>query len=332
MRIAINGFGRIGRNVFKAGFDKGINFVAINDLTDTKTLAYLLKYDSVYGVYDKKIIAKKDSLIINGKNIRVFAEKDPSKLPCKKLNIDIIIESTGFFTKKQDAFKHIEAGAKKVVISAPSDDADITIVLGVNHDKLKKQHFIISMGSCTTNCLAPIVKVLNDAYGIKNGFMTTAHAYTTDQNILDGPHKKLRRGRSAVLSIVPTTSGAKTATTLTIPELKDKVDGLALRVPVPCGSVVDFVANLKKKTTVNNVNKLFKKMSSTKLKNILVYTEDEIVSSDIIGNPSSSIIDGLSTMVIDNTFVKVLSWYDNEWGYSNRMVDLIKFMYKNKIV
>jgi len=325
MKIAINGLGRIGRAVLKIALEKNVNVVAVNDLIDTKTLAYLMKYDSVYGNYDKKVEAGKDFLKINNRKIKVLAEPDPEKLPWKKLGIDIVIESTGFFADREGAGKHLKAGAKKVLISAPAKNSDVTVVLGVNENKLKRGHKIISMGSCTTNCLAPLAKVLNDSFGIKKGFMTTVHAYTNNQNILDSPHKKLRRGRSAGVNIIPTTSGATKSVAEVIPELKEKIDGLAMRVPVACGSVVDFVAELNKKATKEQVNKAFKKASAGKMKRILQYTEDEIVSSDIIGNSYSSVIDGISTMVIGN-IVKVLSWYDNEYGYSCRMVELVKML------
>ncbi|HDK42022.1 MAG TPA: type I glyceraldehyde-3-phosphate dehydrogenase [Candidatus Pacearchaeota archaeon] len=329
MKVAINGLGRIGRNVFKIALEKGVNVVAVNNMSGAKTLAYLLKYDSVYGKYDKKVEFGKDFVKINGKKIKVLSEADPAKLPWKKLGIDLVIESTGLFRKRKDAEKHLKAGAKKVIISAASKSADITIVLGVNQDKLKKQHKIISMASCTTNCLAPLAKVLEDTYGIKKGFMTTVHAYTTSQRILDSSHRKIRRGRAAATNIVPTTSGATTATIQVIPNLKGKLDGLALRVPVACGSIVDFVAELNKSVTKEQLNNTLRKNASGKLKGILEYTEDEIVSSDVIRNPHSSIIDGLSTIVIGNT-VKILAWYDNEYGYSARMVDLIKLLGKFK--
>jgi glyceraldehyde 3-phosphate dehydrogenase len=328
MRIAINGFGRIGRSVFKIGLERGFDFVAINDLTDPKVLAYLLSYDSVYGRYDKKVEAGPNYIKVNGKKIQILNEKDPERLPWKKLGVDVVIESTGFFTDREGAQKHIKAGAKKVLITAPAKNSDVTIVPGVNDEKLKKEHKIISMGSCTTNCLAPVAKVLNDEFGIKQAFMTTAHAYTNDQMILDVPHKKLRRGRAAAINIIPTTSGATQSVAEAIPELKGKMDGLALRVPVACGSIVDFVAELNKKVTVKEINNALKKAASGKLKGILEYTEDEIVSSDVIGNKSSSVVDGLSTQVIGESgnLVKVLSWYDNEFGYSNRMVDLLKML------
>jgi len=323
MKVAINGLGRIGRPVLKICLEKGIDVVAVNDLCDVKTIAYLLKYDSVYGNYNEKIETGKDFLKINGKLIKVFSEENPEKLPWKKLGVDVVIESTGFF--EDEGYKHIKAGAKKVIISAPSKKCDVTIVPGVNQEKLKKEHRIISMGSCTTNCLAPVAKVLEDNFGIVKGFMTTVHAYTNDQKILDVPHKKFRRGRGAAINIIPTTSGATISVAEAIPELKGKIDGLALRVPVACGSIVDFIAELNKKATKQEINNAFKKAASGKLKGILQYTEDEIVSSDVIRNPHTSVIDGLSTMVIGNT-VKVLAWYDNEYAYSCKVVDLIKML------
>jgi len=324
MKVAINGFGRIGRSIFRRALDEGVNIIAINDLTDTKTLAYLLKYDSVYGIYDRPIVAGRGFIKVGDKKISVFSEKDPEKLPWKKLGIDIVIESTGFFIDREGASKHLKAGAKKVLISAPAKNPDITIVLGVNEKKLKKSHNIISMGSCTTNCLAPIVKVLNDKFGIKKGFMTTIHAYTSNQNVLDGPHKKLRRGRTAGVNLVPTTSGATTSVVEVIPSLKGKIDGMAIRAPVACGSITDFVATLGKPVTTEEVNKAMEN-ASKKLKGILEYTEDEIVSTDIIGNSSSSIFDSKLTKANGN-MIKILSWYDNEYGYSCRMVDLVKML------
>jgi len=325
VKIAVNGLGRIGRWVLKIGLERGINFVAINDLADPKTLAYLIKYDSVYGNYEKSVEAGKDFIKIGGKKIKVFSEKEPENLPWKKLGIDVVIESTGIFTDKQNASKHLKAGAKKVLISAPGEGCDATIILGVNEDKLKKQDRIISMASCTTNALAPVAKILNNKFGIKKGFMTTIHAYTNDQKTLDIVHKKLRRGRAAAINIIPTTSGATTSTAEVIPALKGKIEGLAFRVPIVCGSIVDFVAELNKTTTIEQINKEFKKQTSGKLKNIMQYSEDELVSSDIIKNPHSAIIDSLSTQVIGNT-VKVLAWYDNEYAYSCRMIDMLKLL------
>ena len=329
IRVAINGFGRIGRLVFRAGMKrKGIEFVAINDLTDAKTLAYLLKYDSVHGILDTDIKAKDNSIIVDGKEIKIFSEKEPENLPWKNLKIDVVVESTGIFITKEGAEKHLKAGAKKVLISAPAkgDNPIKTIVIGVNEkDYDRKKDDIISLASCTTNCLAPVVKILNDNFGIEKGFMTTVHAYTNDQNILDLPHKDLRRARAAAMSIIPTTTGAAKAVTLTIPELKGKLDGMAMRVPVADGSITDFVAVLKKEATAEEINKLFRSASEKSLKGILQYTEEPIVSIDIVGNPHSAIFDSELTKTSGN-LVKVVAWYDNEWGYSNRMVDFIKMI------
>lgn len=325
MKVTINGLGRIGRLVLKIGLERGINFVAINDLTDPKTLAYLIKYDSVYGNYNKKVEAGKDFIKIAGKKIKVLSEENPENLPWKELGVDVVVESTGFFCDREKAALHLNAGAKRVIVSANSDNADNMIILGVNEDKLKKTDKIISMSSCTTNCLAPLAKVLNDSFGIKKGFMTTVHAYTNDQKILDVPHKKLRRARAAAMNIIPTTSGATTATSKVLPSLKGKIDGLAIRVPIACGSIVDFVVELNKKTTAKQINNALKKAAGGKLKGILAYTEDEIVSSDIIGNSNSSIVDGSSTQAMGN-IAKILSWYDNEYGYSCRMIELLKML------
>lgn len=324
MKVAINGFGRIGRNFFKAAMEKKLNITAINDLTDTKTLAYLLKYDSVFGRYNKKIAYTNDSLIVDGRKIRVLAIKEPGELPWKQLGIDVVVESTGRFESKKDAEKHLMAGAKKVVISAPSDDSDFTAVMGVNHDKIASNHKVVSMASCTTNCLAVMVKVLDDSFGINEGFVTTVHAYTATQSLVDGPARSLRRGRAAAVSIIPSTSGATTATIRTVPWLTGKLDGLALRVPVLDGSITDFVAYLKKDVTVEKINNEFKKAANGKLKGILDYTDEQIVSVDIIGNPASCVFDATGTQVLGKRFVKVLGWYDNEWGYSNRLVDFVK--------
>jgi glyceraldehyde 3-phosphate dehydrogenase len=323
VKVAINGLGRIGKAFLKIGLDKGIEIVAINDLIDAKTMQYLIKYDSVYGVYKEKVEAGEGFIKVKGKKINVYSEKDPTNLPWKKLGVDVVIESTGLFTDKEGANKHILAGAKKVIISAPAKNPDITIVLGVNDRELKKEHVIISNASCTTNCLAPVVKVLDDNLDVVQGFMTTCHAYTNDQRILDVAHKKLRRGRAGAINIIPSSSGATQAVAEVIPKLKGKLDGLALRVPVPCGSIVDFVCIVKKATTVAEINAMMKKASENELKGILAYTEDEIVSSDIIGNDNSSIFDATGTQVNGN-MVKVLSWYDNEFGYTNRLVDLVK--------
>ncbi|MFH1365739.1 MAG: type I glyceraldehyde-3-phosphate dehydrogenase [archaeon] len=325
VKIAINGLGRIGRAVLKIALDKKLDVVAINDLANVQSLVYLIKYDSVYGNYSGKIEAGKDFIKINNKKIKIFSEKDPENLPWGELGIDVLIESTGVFTDREGANKHIKAGAKKVIISAPGKNPDFTLILGVNENQLKKEHKIISMASCTTNCLAPIVKVLNDNFKIEKGYMTTVHAYTNDQVILDIPHKKLRRGRAGAINLIPTTSGATTSVTEVIPELKGKLDGLAIRAPVPCGSIIDFVAILKKPVTKEQINEALRKASQRELKGILFYSEDELVSSDIIRNPNSSIVDSILTQANGN-LVKVLAWYDNEYGYSNRIVELIKLL------
>ena len=329
IKVAINGFGRIGRMVFRAGHkDKNIEFVAFNDLTDVKTLAHLLKYDSVHGKFSGKVEYNKENLIVDGKKIRVFAEKEPQKLPWKKLKIDVVVESTGFFLTKELASLHLKAGAKKVLLSAPAKSSDIkTIVLGVNEKVYdKKKDKIISNASCTTNCLAPAAKVLNDNFKIKHGFMTTVHAYTADQNLVDAPHKDLRRARSAAVNIVPTTTGAAKTVGKVIPELNGKLDGVALRVPVANSSVVDFVCELEKGATIEQINKAFKKAANGKMRGILEYSEEPLVSTDIIGNTHSSIFDSLSTNVINSSFAKVIAWYDNEYGYSVRMIELLKMM------
>jgi len=338
IRVAINGFGRIGRNTLRAAlchskYGKKFEIVAVNDLGNTQILAHLLKYDSIYGKFNGTIDAKDDGIIINGNNIKFFSQVKPLDLPWDKLDIDVVVESTGIFKVKSEANQHIEAGAKKVIITAPAKDPDITIVLGVNEQFYDPdKHNIISNASCTTNSLAPPVKVLNDNFGIEQGFMTTIHSYTGDQRILDFPHKDLRRARAAAVSIIPTTTGAAKAVGLVIPELKGKVDGMAVRVPTPDGSLTDFTCLLKKNVNKDEINDVLKKASENHLKGIMAYTEDPIVSTDIIGNPNSAIIDGLSTKVIgDNgNFVKILSWYDNEWGYSCRIVDLINYIYVNK--
>jgi glyceraldehyde 3-phosphate dehydrogenase len=325
VKIAINGLGRIGRAVLKIALDKKLDVVAVNDLASIESIVYLIKYDSVYGNFSGKVERGGDFIKINNKKIKVFSEKDPEKLPWGELGVDIVIESTGVFTDRDGVSKHLKAGAKKVIITAPGKNPDFTVVLGVNEDKLKKEHKIISMASCTTNCLAPIVKVLNDNFKIEKGYMTTVHAYTNDQVILDVPHKKLRRGRAGAINLIPTTSGATTSVIEVIPELKDKLDGLAIRAPVACGSITDFVAVLKKPVIKDQVNDALKKASQNEMKGILFYSEDELVSSDIIGNTNSSIVDSLLTQANGN-LVKVLSWYDNEYGYSNRVVDLIKLL------
>ncbi len=325
IKIGINGFGRIGRLVFRRGLEVGsIEFVGINDITDAKTLAHLLKYDSVHGKFNGTVTHTDNSIIVNGKSYPVMAEKDPAALPWAKLGAEVVIEGTGVFTKREKIELHIKAGAKKVVLTAPAkDEIDATVVLGVNEHILTGKEVILSNASCTTNCLAPMVKVLNDNFKIKKGLMTTIHAYTNDQRVLDLPHKDLRRARAASQNIIPTTTGAAKAVGKVIPELKGKLDGFALRVPVPDGSVTDFVAELEKEATKEHINEAMKKASETYLKGILEYCTDEIVSSDVIGNEHSCIFDSLSTMVLGN-MVKVVGWYDNEWGYSCRVVDLIK--------
>jgi glyceraldehyde 3-phosphate dehydrogenase len=332
-RIAINGFGRIGRMLYRAleRFSDEIEVVAINDLTEPKVLAHLLKYDSVHGKYPGEVSYDETHLIINGKSIPVFAKKDPLELPWKDLNVDIVAECTGKFRKRADLEKHIQTGAKRVALSVPADkkeDVDITIVLGVNDHMLKPDHIFVSNASCTTNCLAPVVKVLHEHFGIEHGFMNTVHAYTNDQIILDAPHKDLRRARAAGLSIIPTSTGAAKAIGLVIPELAGKLDGISMRVPVPDGSVIDLTATLKKATTKEEINAAMKHAAENELKGILEYVEDPIVSVDIIHNSHSSIFDALLTQVIDGTLVKVIAWYDNEWGYSNRLAELIVKMAK----
>ncbi|MFE2107244.1 type I glyceraldehyde-3-phosphate dehydrogenase [Kitasatospora sp. NPDC059463] len=324
IRVGINGFGRIGRNFFRAVQAQGadIEIVGVNDLTDTKTLAHLLKYDSILGTFPGEVSHTADSITVDGKTFKVIAERDPANLPWGELGVDIVIESTGIFTKAEAAKKHVTAGAKKVIISAPATDEDITIVMGVNDEKYDgAKHTVISNASCTTNCVAPLAKVLNENFGIVKGLMTTVHAYTNDQVTLDFPHKDLRRARAAALNIIPTSTGAAKATALVLPELKGKLDGTSLRVPVPTGSITDLVVTLERDVTVAEVNEAFKKASETTLKGILQYTEDPIVSSDIVNSPFSTIFDSLMTMVQGNQ-VKVFGWYDNEWGYSNRLVNL----------
>jgi glyceraldehyde 3-phosphate dehydrogenase (phosphorylating) len=322
MRVAINGFGRIGRAVFRIALEKGYNVVAINDLTDIGNLAYLLRFDSVYGRYGKKISFGKDFIKVGNKRINVYSEKDPLFLPWKKLKVDVVIEATGFFRDKDGAGKHLKAGAKRVVISAPGKDVDKMVVLGINEKSLKKSDKIISMASCTTNCLAPVAKILNDSFGIEKGFMTTIHAYTGGQGTVDSPHKDFRRGRTAGLNFVPTSSGATKAVCEVIPSLKGKMDGLAIRGPIACGSIVDFVVTLKKSATKENVNAAMKKAAAGKMKGILKYSEDDMVSSDVIKDSHSSIFDSKLTQA-NGKMVKVLSWYDNEFGYSSRLVDLL---------
>lgn len=326
--VGINGFGRIGRNVFRAIVQRGgMDVLAVNDLADAKSLAILLKYDSVHGKFDGSIEAKERSLLVNGKEVKLLMEKDPAKLPWKALGVDIVIESTGIFTSRAECAKHLDAGAKKVILSAPSKDKiDATIVVGVNNYDLKPEHKIVSNASCTTNCLAPLAKVVNDNFGIEKGLMTTIHAYTNDQRISDLIHKDLRRARAAAVNIIPTTTGAAKAIGEVIPSLKGKLDGLAMRVPVANGSVTDLVVLVSKDVTVEAINAAMKKAAEGELRSILEYCADPIVSSDIIGNTHSSIFDSGLTYVIDKRMVKVVSWYDNEWGFSNRMVDLVELV------
>lgn len=332
LRVAINGFGRIGRMVLRAACkDKNIEFVAINDLTDAKTLAHLFKYDSVHGTFPGKVEAKDGQLFINGKGIKIFAMRNPEELPWKKEKVDLVLESTGLFTDRAKAELHIKAGAKKVVISAPATNEDITLVMGVNHHLYDpKKHHIISNASCTTNCLAPVAKVLHETFGIEKGLVTTVHSYTNDQNILDLPHKDLRRARAAAMSMIPTTTGAAKAVALVLPELKGKLDGMAIRVPTPNVSVVDLVVTLKKKTDAEKVNAALKKASKGALKGVLGFEEAPLVSVDYNGNQLSSIVDASCTKVIGDNMVKVLSWYDNESGFSNRVADLLKLIYSKK--
>ena len=328
VKVGINGFGRIGRNVVRASLNRtDVEFVAVNDLTDTKTLAHLLKYDSVLGPLHEEVTAGADFITLGGKQIKVFAQKDPALLDWASVGAEVVIESTGRFTDANDAKKHLRGPVKKVIISAPAKNEDLTLVLGVNdsmYDPAK--HTILSNASCTTNCLAPLVKVLHEKFGILKGSMTTIHSYTNDQNVLDFPHKDLRRARAAALNMIPTTSGAAKAIGLVMPQLKGKLDGYSMRVPTPDVSAVDFVAVLEKPTTADEVNAAFKAAAAGGLKGILAYTDDPVVSSDMLHNPNSSIIDGQMTKVLDGNLLKVVSWYDNEWGYSCRVVDLVKFL------
>lgn len=330
VKIGINGFGRIGRNVFRASLAKqwaDVEIAAINDLTDSAMLAHLLEYDSVHGRLNKTVEHTEEALIVDGKKIRVLAERDPAQLPWKELEVDIVIESTGRFTARADAAKHLEAGAKKVVISAPAKEADFDVVLGVNEDKYDPaSHHVISNASCTTNCLAPIVKILNETYGIRRGMMTTVHSYTNDQQILDLPHKDPRRARAAAENIIPTTTGAAKAVGLVLPEMKGKLNGFAMRVPTSNVSVVDLVAELEQNVTVEEVNRTLRQAAEGPLAGLMAYSEKPLVSSDYIGDPHSATIDALSTMVIEGNLAKVVAWYDNEWGYSNRIVDLVEYM------
>ena len=323
--VAINGFGRIGRLVFRAAVEQGgLEIKAINDLTDAKTLAHLLKYDSTHGRFAGEIEVAGDDLVVNGKAIRILAERDPAALPWGDLGVEVVLESTGFFTEADKARAHVDAGAKKVVISAPAKGADITVVMGVNEGAIQADHEIISNASCTTNCLAPMVKVLHEKFGLVKGMMNTIHSYTGDQRLLDAPHSDMRRARSAAASIVPTTTGAAAAVGEVLPELDGKLDGLAIRVPTPDGSLTDFTAELKSEVNAEEVNAAFKAAAANSLVGILEYSEEPLVLADIIGNPHSCIFDALSTNVLEGNMVKVLGWYDNEWGYSNRCVDLLR--------
>jgi glyceraldehyde 3-phosphate dehydrogenase len=326
VRVGINGFGRIGRNVFRAAHEQGadVEWVAVNDLTDAGTLAHLLKYDSNYGPFPGSVEASGDGLVVDGTQVKVLAERDPAALGWGDLGVDVVIESTGFFTKREAAAKHLKAGAKKVIVSAPATGEDITVVLGVNFDRYDRDaHQVISNASCTTNCLAPFAKVVNDAVGIKHGLMTTIHAYTADQRLQDAPHSDLRRARAAAVNLVPTSTGAAKAVGLVLPELNGKLHGFAIRAPVPTGSVVDLTFEAARETTVDEVNEAFQAAAgSDALRGILRYTEEPLVSTDIVKDSHSSIVDGKLTAVIDGTLVKVVSWYDNEWGYSNRVADL----------
>ncbi|MEJ7808980.1 MAG: type I glyceraldehyde-3-phosphate dehydrogenase [Gemmatimonadaceae bacterium] len=329
IRVGINGFGRIGRQVVRAAKerDAGLDFVAVNDLTDTKTLAHLFKYDSVHRTYHGDVSSGDGSVIIDGDEIKVLSEKDPARLPWKDLGVDVVLESTGRFTNATDSAKHIAGGARKVIISAPAKGEDLTIVMGVNHEKYDgAAHHIVSNASCTTNCLVPMVKVVREAFGFRHGSMTTIHSYTNDQQILDLPHKDLRRARAAAISMIPTTTGAAKATSLVIPEVKGRIDGISVRVPTPDVSFTDLVVEVERATTVEEVNAAFREAAATSLKGILDYSEVELVSSDYIGSPFSCIIDGKCTNVIDGSLVKVCGWYDNEWGYASRCVDLLCYI------
>jgi len=331
IKIGINGFGRIGRNFLRASAgDPAIEIVATNDITDAKTLAHLLKYDSVLGGFKGTVSVDGDAIVVDGRKIKVLAEKEVGRLPWKDLGVEVVIESTGKYTKRPDVIQHIEkGGAKKVVVSAPATDPDATIVMGVNEKTYDPaRHHIISNASCTTNCLAPVAKVLHETWGIEKGFMTTIHSYTNDQKILDAPHKDLRRARAAAVSQIPTTTGAAKAVGLVLPELKGKVDGISIRVPTPNVSLVDLVALLRSKATAVEINAAMKKASEGALKGILAYTDEPLVSVDFLSNPNSSIVDGLSTKVLGDDLIKVLAWYDNEWGYSCRLVDLVKYIAK----
>jgi glyceraldehyde 3-phosphate dehydrogenase len=328
-RVAINGFGRIGRNVLRYAKQSAaeLDFVAVNDLTDSGTLAHLLRHDSVHGRYPGEVEVVDGGIRVDGDEIKVFAERDPAQLPWRELGVDVVIESTGLFTERDKAAKHLAAGARKVIISAPAKKEDVTVVLGVNQGMYDpERHDVVSNASCTTNCLAPVVKVIMDRFGLRHGFMTTVHSYTNDQNILDLPHKDLRRARAAALSMIPTTTGAARATSLVIPEVKGKLDGMAIRVPTPDVSIIDLVCEVERDTTADEVNDAFREAAAGDLSGILGVSEDPLVSIDFVGDSRSSIVDAASTSVIDGRMVKVLSWYDNEWGYSARVVDLVRYV------
>ena len=333
VKVGINGFGRIGRNIFRAAKKHGageIEFVAVNDLTDANTLAHLLKYDSNFGIYEGEVTAGDNQITVDGNPIKVSAIRNPAELPWKDLGIDVAIESTGLFTARENAAKHLDAGAKKVIISAPAKNPDLTVVMGVNHGSYNPDsHHIISNASCTTNCLTPVAKVVMDKFGIVKGLMTTIHSYTNDQSILDLPHPDLRRARAAAVSMIPTSTGAAKAVAEVVPELKGKMDGMAIRVPTPNVSLVDVVFHLEKETTTEELNSVLKSASENELKGVLQYTDEPLVSKDFNGNPHSSIVDGLSTNVLGGNLAKVLSWYDNEWGFSNRVLDLINLISKS---
>ena len=330
IRVAINGFGRIGRNVLRAAKQSGrtnLDFVAVNDLTDNATLAHLLRYDSVHRAYPGTVELSDTGLVVDGDDLRVYSERDPANLPWAELEVDVVVESTGFFRSRDQAAKHLDAGARKVIISAPAKGEDITVVMGVNHtDYDPDQHHVLSNASCTTNCLAPVVKVLSDSFGFEKGLMTTVHAYTNDQAILDRPHKDLRRARAAAMSIIPTTTGAAKATSLVLPEVEGRIDGMAMRVPTADVSVVDLVAEVRQDVTAADVNDAFRAAAATDLEGVLAVSEEPLVSVDFTGHPASSVVDALSTAAISDRMVKVLSWYDNEWGYSARVVDLAEYV------
>ncbi len=325
MRVGINGFGRIGRQVFRILLEGGVEVALVNDLTDNKTLAHLLKYDSNYGRFPGEVSYDEEHIIVNGEKVKATAEPDPEKLPWSELGVDIVVEATGHFRDRKGAEKHLKAGAKKVIITAPAKEPDITVVIGVNHQELRPEHQIISNASCTTNSLAPVMKVLEERFGVERALMTTVHSYTNDQRILDLPHKDLRRARAAAVNIIPTTTGAAVATALTLPSLKGKFDGMSLRVPTPTGSISDIVALLKRDVTAEEVNAALKEAAEGELKGILEYSEEELVRTDIVMNPHSSIVDGKLTKAL-GPLVKVFAWYDNEWGYANRVADLVKLL------